>query len=83
MGFGANMAWTMALSTASQQAANIPQRKFVTGEKIWLAEFQVKEDGVFFQFYSDPFDNVRYYTQLKFPFRRVRFRRGQYDEDDR
>jgi hypothetical protein len=50
-----------------QQVANTPQRKFVGGEKIWLADFQVKEDGVYFLFYSDPFDNVRYFGQLKFP----------------
>jgi hypothetical protein len=57
----------MALSSAGQQVANTPQRKFVGGEKIWLADFQVKEDGVYFLFYSDPFDNVRYFGQLKFP----------------
>ncbi|MGA8143940.1 MAG: hypothetical protein WB987_08645 [Candidatus Acidiferrales bacterium] len=70
MGFGANMAWGMALGAASQQAANIPQRKFVSGEKFWVTEYLVKDDGVVFQFYSDPFDNVRYYTQLKFPFQK-------------
>jgi hypothetical protein len=67
MGFGANMAWTMALSTANQQPANIPQRKFVSGEKFWVTQYEVKEDGVYFLFYSDPFDNIRYYGQLKFP----------------
>ena len=67
MGLGATMSWNMALSSVGQQAANIPQRKFVSGEKIWLADFQVKEDGVYLLFYSDPFDNVRYYGQLKFP----------------
>ena len=67
MGLGATMSWNMALSSVGQQPANIPQRKFVSGEKIWLADFQVKEDGVYLLFYSDPFDNVRYYAQLKFP----------------
>jgi hypothetical protein len=67
MGFGANMAWTMALSTANQQPANIAQRKFVSGEKFWLGDFQLKDDGLVLLFYSDPFDNVRYYGQLKFP----------------
>ena len=67
MGLGATMSWNMALSSVGQQSANIPQRKFVSGEKIWLADFQVKEDGVYFLFYSDPFDNVRYFGQLKFP----------------
>ncbi len=67
MGLGATMSWSMALSSVGQQVANTPQRKFVGGEKIWLADFQVKEDGVYFLFYSDPFDNVRYFGQLKFP----------------
>jgi hypothetical protein len=67
MGFGANMAWTMALSTANQQPANIPQRKFVTGEKFWVADYLLKDDGVYFLFYSDPINDVRYFGQLKFP----------------
>jgi hypothetical protein len=67
MGFGANMSWTVALSQANQQPANIPQRKFVTGEKFWVADYVVKDDGIVFQFYSDPLDNIRYYGQLKFP----------------
>jgi len=67
MGLGATMSWSMALSSVGQQVANTPQRKFVGGEKIWLADYQVKEDGVYFLFYSDPFDNVRYFGQLKFP----------------
>jgi hypothetical protein len=67
-GFGANMAWGMALAPANQQTAAIPQRKFVTGEKFWVTDYIVKLDGVVFQFYSDPYNDVRYYGQLKFPF---------------
>jgi hypothetical protein len=67
MGLGAAMSWNMSLSSAGQQAQNIPQRKFVGGEKVWLADYQVKDDGVYLLFYSDPFDNVRYYGILKFP----------------
>jgi hypothetical protein len=67
MGFGANMSWTVALSQANQQPANIPQRKFVSGEKFWVADYVVKDDGIIFRFYSDPLDNIRYYGQLKFP----------------
>lgn len=67
MGLGATMSWSMALSSVGQQVANTPQRKFVSSEKIWLADFQVKDDGVYLLFYSDPFDNVRYFGQLKFP----------------
>jgi hypothetical protein len=73
MGFGANMAWGMALGAANQQIASTPQRKFVAGEKFWVTDYLVKDDGVYFVFYSDPYDNVRYYTQLKFPFPRGRF----------
>jgi hypothetical protein len=67
-GFGANMAWGMALAPANQQTTAIAQRKFVTGEKFWVTEYIVKPDGVVFQFYSDPYNDVRYYGQLKFPF---------------
>jgi len=67
MGFGANMAWTVALSQANQQPANLAQRKFVSGEKFWVGDIRLKDDGVYFLFYSDPIDNVRYYSQLKFP----------------
>ena len=67
-GFGANMAWGIALSPANQQTTAIAQRKFVTGEKFWVTDYSVKPDGVVFQFYSDPYNDVRYYCQLKFPF---------------
>jgi hypothetical protein len=67
-GFGGNMAWGMALAPANQQAASLPQRKFVAGEKFWVAEYLVKDDGVILEFFSDPFNDVRYYGQLKFPF---------------
>jgi hypothetical protein len=66
--FGANMAWGIALSAANQQTTGIAQRKFVSGEKFWVTDYTVKPDGVVFQFYSDPYKDVRYYCQLKFPF---------------
>jgi hypothetical protein len=67
-GFGANMAWGMQLAPANQQTTAIAQRKFVTGEKFWVTDYIVKPDGVVFQFYSDPYNDVRYYGQLKIPF---------------
>jgi hypothetical protein len=67
-GFGANMAWGMALAPANQQTTAIALRKFVTGEKFWVTDYMVKPDGVVFVFYSDPYNDVRYYGQLKFPF---------------
>ncbi|MFZ3332742.1 MAG: hypothetical protein WA197_19060 [Candidatus Acidiferrales bacterium] len=68
MGFGANLAWGMELAPANQQPASLAQRKFVTGEKFWVTEFLVKPDGAYLVFVSDPYNDVRYYGQLKFPF---------------
>jgi hypothetical protein len=67
-GFGATMAWGMQLAPANQQTTAIAQRKFVTGEKFWVTDYTIKPDGVVFLFYSDPYNDVRYYGQLKFPF---------------
>jgi hypothetical protein len=43
-------------------------RTFVRGEKFWVTKIEVKDDGVVFQFLSDPFDDVRYAAALRFPF---------------
>jgi hypothetical protein len=43
-------------------------RKFVTGEKFWVTKIQVDNDGVTFQFLTDPLQDVRYHALLKFPF---------------
>ena len=45
-------------------------RKFVAGEKFWVTRIQVESDGVTFTFLSDPFQDVRYESQLKFPYGR-------------
>jgi hypothetical protein len=63
-GFAAGFAWAAAAGDISQ----IPQRKFVKGEKFWVKSFDVQEDGVIFQFYSDPINDIRYYGKLKFPY---------------
>jgi len=65
MGFGSDLAWSMQLGRNSSE---VPQRKFVAGEKFWVTAFTIQEDGVIFKFYSDPYQDVRYYGQLKFPF---------------
>ena len=39
---------------------NIPKRKFMTTEKVWVTDIEIKHDGVVFTFLSDVFDNVRY-----------------------
>ena len=43
-------------------------RTFVRGEKFWVTKIEVKDDGVVFQFLSDPFNDVRYVAALRFPF---------------
>jgi len=51
-----------------QDLANIPKRSFVSGEKFWLTGTNILPDGVVLNVYSDPYNNVRYYGQIKFPF---------------
>ncbi len=49
-------------------SVDIVQRNFVDGEKFWVTKVEVKDDGVIFGLYSDPYDGVRYFGELKFPF---------------
>jgi hypothetical protein len=67
MGFGDAMAITMALGS-NQTASTVPQRKFVAGEKFWITAYSVTDKHVMLVVYSDPFNDVRYYGQIKFPF---------------
>ncbi len=48
--------------------SNVPQRKFVSGEKFWVIGMAVKDDAAVLRVYSDPYADVRYYSQIKFPF---------------
>ena len=73
VGFKAQVVWSAALGAANQQLTDIPQRKFVDGEKFWISAYSVHDDGVVLQFHSDPFGDVRYYGQLKFPFQKGKF----------
>src|ERR1039457_6020215 len=66
-GFGKDLAIGM-MTPGGGTAANYPHRQFVEGEKCWVTGIQVQKDGVLFQLYSDPYDDIRYYANLKFPF---------------
>lgn len=70
MGFGDAFGTDMALSAAHKGAnvSNVPQRKFVAGEKFWITAFLVKDKYVILMVYSDPYQDVRYFGQLKFPY---------------
>src|ERR1035441_8545440 len=65
------------LMTSANNASDIPQRKFQAGEKFWVTSVLMQDDGILFQFYSDAYDGIRYYGQLKFP-----FPRGQVPQSD-
>jgi hypothetical protein len=66
-GFGKDLTISM-LTTGGGTAANYPHRTFVPEEKCWITGIQVEKDGVLFQLYSDPYDDTRYYANLKIPF---------------
>ena len=58
----------MLHSQGAMPTSGIQQRKFVSGEKFWVTAINIQQDGVVFNVYSDPFNEVRYYGLLKFPF---------------
>ena len=66
-GFGKDLAITM-LTPGGGTSANYPQRPFAPEEKCWVTGMQAQKDGVSFQLYSDPYDGIRYYGNLKIPF---------------
>jgi hypothetical protein len=66
-GFGKDLMIGM-VTPGSGTAADYPHRPFVPDEKCWVTGIQVEKDGVLFQLYSDPYDDVRYYANLKIPF---------------
>ena len=43
-------------------------RRFSAGERCWVTGVTVQKDGVLFKLYSDPYDGIRYYGNLKIPF---------------
>ncbi|MGB7985883.1 MAG: hypothetical protein WCF54_12030 [Terracidiphilus sp.] len=66
-GFGKDLAIGM-LNGGNAPANVYPQRQFVPEEKCWVRGILVQKDGILIQLYSDPYDDVRYYANLKIPF---------------
>jgi hypothetical protein len=66
-GFGKDLLIGMAAPDGTT-AADYPHRAFVAGEKCWVTSIQVQKDGVLFQLFSDPYDDVRYYANFRIPF---------------
>ncbi len=48
-------------------ASGPPTRTFVAGEKLWVTGIIVRDDGIVFNLFTDPFSDVRYKASLKFP----------------
>lgn len=66
-GLGRDMSITWH-NNGNGTANDYPRRKFVTGEKLWVTGITVQPDGIAFLLFSDPYDDTRYYGELKFPF---------------
>jgi hypothetical protein len=66
-GFGKDLMIGMA-TPGGGTANDYPHRQFVAEEKCWVTGMQVQKDGISFQLYSDPYDGIRYYANLKIPF---------------
>jgi hypothetical protein len=58
----------ISMKTPGGTAADYPHRSFAPGEKCWVTGVQVQKDGVVFQLYSDPYEEIRYYANLKISF---------------
>jgi hypothetical protein len=43
-------------------------RKFVAGEKFWVTGVTLQKDGILVSTFSDPYNDTRYFGEIKFPF---------------
>jgi hypothetical protein len=59
------IARTGGMTTMIIMNPNTVQRNFVAEEKCWVTRIQVQKDGVLFQLYSDPYNDRRYFGNLK------------------
>ena len=66
-GFGKSLLISV-ITAAGGSSGGYPARNFVAGETCWVTGISVEKDGVTFQLYSDPYDGIRYYADLKIPF---------------
>jgi hypothetical protein len=68
--FMANVGAGVAGALRSRESGNryYPTRRFRAGEKLWIIGLFVQTDGITFRLYSDPFQDIRYYGDLKLPF---------------
>lgn len=61
-------AYVPGVSSVAAAVPNVDMRTFVSGEKFWVTGIEAHDDGIVFNLLSDPYSDVRYYSQIKFPY---------------
>jgi hypothetical protein len=46
--------------------SSVPTKKLVTGEKVWVREFELAKDSIMVEVVTDPYDDGRYFGTVKF-----------------
>jgi hypothetical protein len=67
-GFGKIPVFGSGTSATDAAKNGCTSRKFVAGEKFWVTGFTVQKDGILASTFSDAYNNVRYYGEIKFQF---------------
>jgi hypothetical protein len=60
--------WASMAAPGTATTADYPHRSVATGEKLWVVALSVQKTDIVFRLYSDPYDGIRYYGELKFQF---------------
>lgn len=61
--------WRLGLGISKIDPNTIAMRTYVAGEKFWVVNYKVKENGIQFKLWTDPdSNNIRYWSWLEIPF---------------
>lgn len=69
-GFGHVPVFGSGVSATDAASNGCVSRKFVAGEKFWVTGIVAQKDGILVSTFSDPFNDVRFYGEIKFLFAR-------------
>jgi hypothetical protein len=67
-GFGKIPVFGSGTSATDAAKNGCTSRKFVAGEKFWVTGIAAQKDGILVSTFSDAYNNVRYYGEIKFAF---------------
>jgi hypothetical protein len=67
-GFGHVPVFGSGVSATDAANNGCASRKFVAGEKFWVTGIAAQKDGILVSTFSDPYNDVRFYGEIKFPF---------------